>query len=1058
MYRRQAGLLTLYLTASNQTKVRAFRTTSDILPVNGRFAIGQWIPSSGNISTLPNSTFNANIDEFRIWSRRSNPSLIYRNPKLNPAASYSKDLLHLFKFDNLSNHFVKDELTSIRFIYQHWYPAVPQFSSLDISFVQETVSFRNRTFEEAAMKRCRELLFEGQIYSKCEPLGFGIISRFYIDCLQETARANSIDSAVHIVVSFVSHCRYALGIEVDGLLRPFCGITLKDYFNNWSGATCNQSCIYGVWCENVPWSRNGTSGTEDRCICEDGYWGENCSRLCPGGVLNSCSSKGKCNVVNGSCTCRGNRISTYMNDTDRLPCSECLPGWKGAECNIGTKELSVSVGNKNINRGFCIAIGNTHFVTFDRTSLSIDLQGMHLLVSNEQVHIYVATKACSIHPTCRHISEVFIIGRFGESSVMLINGQLKVTTRKSSTNEVSGIKETVLSEVTPSAFTQSLSRDTTIRYGGTKKERLEIQAGDKFYVLIFLYSNQLSVIVEERIKSLYVNGICSFAMRNSSQQTLEPQARFRNGTFVDLDAGSRTVISQQLIANEFMKSYKWNNSTDVLLSNTSKFWAQGPGYMLYFAHNRISGELLSLDGVLNEWTIELWLHPGQPAENSSDMCNKAVATKFAIEQQVLSVEHQGNRYLSLSYNGFLHFQWDEYIVSSGIQVMSNIWTHISVSWRSYDGRLRIQALSPCSNAQSFTTYNIKLGQTYSFNGTLVLGQYLRNGREILENDFVGAVDELRIWMYARSANDTEKQAKKRLYFPTPGLLVACYFDEIAKSRIPTVLAAYPLPSNQPTIDDQNTFTTSEKLDLQLMPLEAPPHWLPSTVPFEIEADYTVTFRTSNLSYTANEICHKAFYTGVLNTYCSKNLPRTAAFYYQACISDIAATENTGISEHFKVAFALVCSMEIEVPTCRLRDVYDGFPFCEDAEEQPVWTETRIFLLLLGIILALVVVVAITIYIRKSKAPTIAPEDRYGGEVAPHNDERPLFERDSFIASSFQSLPRAGPANEEDVSGLVKTSEKFLDDGDILIKTSPRRPYETSKPSLFNAYEENETEF
>ena len=954
---------------------------------------------------------------------------------------------------------MKDELSSIKFTYQKWYPANPQFSSLDISFVTEKVDFKNKTLEETAMKQCRGWLFEGQIYKKCEPLGFGIISRFYMECLQETARTNDPYRAIHILVTFVDHCRYVLRIEDDDLLKPFCGIFLDDYFSSWSGANCSQSCVYGVWRENITWSRNGTSGIENRCICEDGYWGENCTELCPGGVLHTCNNNGVCNLQNGSCTCRGNRISTYVNQTDKLPCSECLPGWKGAECNIGTKEQSVLVGNKNIDRGYCVAVGNTHFRTFDRTSFSIDLQGIHLLVGNDQVQIYLMSKACGMHPTCRRISEVFIISRFGESSIMLVNSQVKVFVRKKSTNDVSGVKESVTSEVEPTTYVQSLMRETTIRYGGAKKDRLEIQLGVYFHLLIFLYSNQLSVIVEEKSKSENINGICSYVIRNSSHVTLEPQVKFRNGTFVHLGATNKAVISQKLIANEFAKSFIWKNSTDLLLTNLSRYWAHGPGYMLYFSHNRIVGELVALEEELREWTIEFWIHPEKPADNSSNMCNKAAASEVSVKQVILSIEHENNRYLSLSYTGKLHFEWDNFIVSSDFRVMQNIWTHVSISWRSYDGRLRMQALSPCAKAQSFTRYNIKLGRTYSFNGALVMGQYLRSGRVILENDFIGAVDELRIWRYARSENDTESQAKKRVYFPNSGLLIAGYFDEITKSKVQVALATNPGSSTQLS-GDKSKFTVAEKSDLNLMPLESPPQWLPSTVPFELEADYAVTFRTSNLSSTATETCYRKFYTGVLNTHCSRNLPRTAAFYYQACISDIAATENPGISEHLEVSFALLCGKEIDIPTCQMRDIYDGFPVCQSVEAETVWTGTTISLLLLGIVLVLIIFVVVIVKVRKNYVPQIAPEDRYAGDPAPEVDERPLFEGDPFRANSLQSLYRQDNSvqEEEDISGLVKTSHNFLDDGDILIQASPRRIMASSKPSLCNSYEEYETEF
>ena len=1056
VYRRQVRLLIIYLTKSNQTVTRAFQTKIDVFPPNGSFALGQWIPSNDSISVLPNSSFNAKIEEFRIWKRRSNPSLIHRNPKINPTASYSQDLLHLFKFDNLSRHFVADELTSIRFTYQKWYPAIPQFSDLVIDFSVERSGFKNRTLEEAAMKKCRELFFEGEIHGKCEGLGYGIISRFYIECITDIGRANDINKAFNTLASFVVHCQQVLRIQHD-LFQPFCNVKLQDHVSDWSGRNCSHSCIYGVWRKNIKWFRNNTNGTEDKCICEHGYWGRNCTQLCPGGILNTCNNKGDCDIENGTCSCRGNMISTYENQTDKLPCSECLPGWKGAECNLAMTEKSLQVDNKISDTRFCIVVGNMHFTTFDGTSLSIDIQGMYLLVGNRNVKIYLISKAYGLNRACRRIAEVFIVSNFGEASVSIENGKVKAASRKRNAGDIPGKMESGTAHFKPLIYWQSLLRDTIMRYAGEKSERLEIQVAEYYHILIFLYGEQFSITVEERRPEMMnVSGICGFSVkRHSSQMILEPGPKFTNGTYVDAGVGNKTVISQHMIAAEFAKKYSWTNSTEVLLTNVSKFWQNGPGYMVYFSHNRLVGNLLSLKDKLAEWTIELWIHPGKPAKNISNNCKEAFKTELAVKQHILSIEHQGSKYLSLQYNGKLHFEWDEFAASTNLHVMSNIWTHVSVSWRSYDGRLRIQTLSQCSKTNSFTFYNIKLGEAYSLDGTLVIGQYLKNGREILENDFIGAVDELRIWRYARSKHDTENGAKQRLYFPLPGLLLAGYFDEIRDSKLPIVKATGPSQSNA---TNSYSYIIADKFNLNLMPVENPPQWLPSTAPLQLTADYTVTFRTSNLSTIARDMCHRWFYIGVLNQYCSVNLPRTATFYYQACISDIAATENTAVSRNLAVSFALLCSKKIEIPVCKLRDIYDRFPICKDEEPKPVWTGTRIFLLVLLIILLLLVSAAITVYLRKSKRPQVAPGDRYAQEGDAANDETQLFERDSFLASSFQSLQLGEKSPESGLDGLVKTSETFLDDGDIQIESSPRRPLEQSKESLFNSYEEIETEF
>ena len=1059
VYRRRIKLLILYLRTSNRTETRAFETKIDILPMHGKLAVGQWLPSSINTSVLPNSSFNAEIDELRIWSRRSNPSLIHRNSNINPTGSYSSDLLHLFKFDNLSRHFVRDELTSMRFAYHRWYPAMPRFSDLGIDFQADKTRFENRSLEEAAKSRCRALLFEGDIHRKCKALGYGTTSRHYIECLEDIARSGNVTAAIHAVTSFVDRCESFLGLQ-DNLLKPFCRIKLSDYFPTWSASSCSQSCVYGVWRENVRWHRNGTSGTEDKCVCEHGYWGDNCTNICPGGVLNTCNSRGVCDSSNGSCSCYGNRISSYPNRTDMLPCSECLSGWKGAECSIAVKEQAASenVRNKISNGGLCTAYGNMQFTTFPGSSFSVDLQGMYLLAGNEKVQIYIISKACGLSLACRRIAEIFLVGRFGEASLTFANGKGKVVSKQRAKGVADGGKKSEIASFEPGISWQSLLNDTTIRLTGAKMDRIEIQTANDYTIIVFLFGDQMSVVVKGKSRNTFFNGICSYVMANSTDLIQEPLARFLNGSFVNSYAVNKTVFSQQVLATDIMTSYSWMDSTGVLLTNTSKYWQRGPGYMMYFSHNRVETGLVPVSDELTEWTMELWIHPGMPSENASNICSDTTVSELPLKQQILSIEHQGSQYLSLSYNGRLHIDWDSYSLTTHYFITPNSWTHVSASWRSYDGRIRIQSLSQCDKKQTSTHYNVKVGKVYSVNGTLVLGQYLKNGHGILENDFFGAVDELRLWSYGRSENDIEENAKKRLSFPMPGLLMVSSFDERSKSNMPVEIARSSVSSYEFT--DRYNYLVAGKMNLILQPQESPPEWLPSTAPMQVEAHYKVSFRTHNISLAARQTCRKKFYTGEVNKYCSSNLPRTASFYYEACIADIAATENIDISDHHAVSFALLCSQQIDIPSCKLHGVYDGFPRCPGNEQQAAWTRTELTLLILGIVVAMVTAAGILVYWRKSSRPQVSPEDRYEHELVTENEDSNFFYQDPFLGSSFQSLPSVNQHNEEslNVDDLLKTSTKFLDDDDIIIDSSERQPEEQYKSNLLNSYEEIETEF
>ena len=1017
-------------------------------------SIGQWIPSFDNVTEIPNSTFDAEVDELRIWSRKSNPSLINKNAKINPTSrSYKQDLVHLFKFDNLSNHFAKDEVSSLEFRYQQWYPGSPQYSDLDIDEQIEVKVSSNQSLMDQAAVRCQGLLYSGPIYSQCKELHDGIVSYFYELCITDIARTGDPYAGIFAVASFARHCKTMLQIDMN-FSQELCSMVQPRTQLYLVGTNCSHVCVYGTW-----------SVDKSMCICEPGYWGTNCSFLCPGGILNTCNNRGVCDKDNGSCSCHGNQISEYVNDTWKLPCSECKPGWKGVECDIAEKEMSARVQNKNRNSGLCFAFGTMHFRTLDGTSFDLDLQGMYMLIGNEETKVFITMKSCGLNPSCRRITEIYVTGKFGDVSVTFANGYLRILSRKRGIHTVHGIWKGSLSEIKPSVNWQSILRDTTMRLTGSKEDRAEIRAGENYFLRVLLRSNDMSILVDESFKKGCSSGICSFSL-NKSSKNLEPSSKFMNGSYVNSVRNS-SAISISDIVHEVTMHHFWKNQSDSLLSNASRYTQEGPGYMLFFSHSRVEGTLLSLHEVLNEWTFDLWIHPSKPTYDLKSPCSNETQEPIGPKQTILSLEHDGNRYLSLKYAGRVYFEWDEFSLASSFVVRPLVWTHIAVSWRSYDGRLQMQASSDCLGLQISTDYVIKLGATYSWNGTLVIGQYVKNGRQILENDFIGAVDEFRIWAYAKSSIDIQNISKQRVVFPKPGLLLAGYFDQTYGENIPVLLA----PNSKYPLEPHNQTVIARIFNMTMMPKRNVPEVLPSTVSFELPSSYSLVFRTSSIEAAAFEICHQKFYSGVLQQYCSINLPQTALFLFHACISDIASTENLDISTNSEIVFAVLCNDLIETQACRLRSIYDGFPMCPDVKEGSTWTSTRILLLILAVILALIVIIAATFYFRMKRNghPQVNPVsgDKYRcpeDDIALH-DQEPLFVEDSFKASSLRDLSAVTCLPDPtDLGDVARTSNAFLEpagraDLPVFVERAEKTPGEKSlQATLINYYEETETEF
>ena len=77
--------------------------------------------------------------------------------------------------------------------------------------------------------------------------------------------------------------------------------------------------------KKVPCNNHGKCDNQGMCICDAGYYGEDCSHSCPGltkdsdGNILECSGHGTCDQKTYQCQCKDNR---YVGDD----CSVCVVG------------------------------------------------------------------------------------------------------------------------------------------------------------------------------------------------------------------------------------------------------------------------------------------------------------------------------------------------------------------------------------------------------------------------------------------------------------------------------------------------------------------------------------------------------------------------------------------------------------------------------------------------------------------------------------------------------------------------------------------------------------
>ncbi|XP_072025321.1 uncharacterized protein [Amphiura filiformis] len=186
------------------------------------------------------------------------------------------------------------------------------------------------------------------------------------------------DSALHKCVC--DEGWYGLGCEdpdcpgdPDCAARGICNGTFDpprcvNCNQGWMGPACEDPCENGFqdpmdsgFCNcNAGWTGVGCDaecslhGTiiDETCVCDVGWRGEVCDIPgCPGDFGLDCSGHGECNSATHECTCNGGWTgdgceipdcpgSPDCNDrghcnvtVDPPQCTDCIPGWMGADCN-----------------------------------------------------------------------------------------------------------------------------------------------------------------------------------------------------------------------------------------------------------------------------------------------------------------------------------------------------------------------------------------------------------------------------------------------------------------------------------------------------------------------------------------------------------------------------------------------------------------------------------------------------------------------------------------------------------------------------------------------------
>ena len=395
-------------------------TSQDIL------TFGKWQPAMNVSNPHPPGTFVGFFDEIKIWSRLFSPSLIWQLMSKTVKVD-SEGLVKLFELNEGTGVKVMDKLTGTSEILTNipWRKPEWEHSSLVLTRQPrlKTLSEDERTTRKSqdAFTTCKKLLKSGSLAMLCHNTGQGIISQYFKSCQDVLLKAGRSKEALRIVVIFADFCMHTLNLSrwpahelCDQFARTEMPLEMYD--------RCRIRCLYGNE------SNNAT------CDCFAGYWGENCSHICPGGSWNPCRNNGFCNSRDGYCECAVN----WNGSSD---CGKCKHEWQGKDCSFSSVTLNeryptvyISGGTISVLGGVAIEFRYTGaFVLYEDLTSKVRIEILQLPCHS----IKVCTKSIAIRIEARVL--IVAVGLNGSPPRVYVDGRfIAITSTDVHINGVNG--------------------------------------------------------------------------------------------------------------------------------------------------------------------------------------------------------------------------------------------------------------------------------------------------------------------------------------------------------------------------------------------------------------------------------------------------------------------------------------------------------------------------------------------------------------------------------------------------------------------------------------------
>ena len=858
-----------------KAKVQAITLPEQAFLSHGYLALGQWYTQAPlPVPDLPMLPYVGHIDEVKIWNRRSNPSLITSNWKLQ-AGENTPDLSYLWKLNEGTGPLAIDIIHGSNLKFPQWNPPKWLITEDDYPIGNESPmlypEYDNVTFAEAALSKCSKIFQNGSLYDHCKSLGSAILDVFYLQCLQDVAFNKDLSASVESVIAFADHCQKQLMLP-QWPARALCNDFPHRDFPNWIGVDCNIPCVFG----------RKSVYDDSMCICESGYWGEACDEICPGGVISPCSNHGICNISSGICHCdsRWRGESAEQNETT-YACNKCSPGWSGTDCSISTMSI-------NQTSGLAVFFGNTHLTTADGASIHFDIPGIYSLLKSEIATVQVLVQPCHARVSCREVTEVLVISRSVVLSVRVALGTEKVL--------IVHLNDGTLWK--PVEYGRKATHDELV-YDYRKSHLVNITVAKEINVMVALYADVVSLTVHaQRSVILSVETMVgtwnddwmddlNVGVLLPQEDSIPPKWIAVNDSYFLTDISTQSYFDTTF-GQVFSIPVK---ETNFFSEQADNF--QAGGYLLRFNQNRVKFTSVTI-GDLHEFSLQFWMRPLLEVSSVQTIL-------FFDASHILHIQlHSMIVVVNLNNN----------LVTTDLNIAVDVWCHVAIAWREFDGRLTAYLFSDeTDHTDIFVTYGINTAKPLQLGGDLYIG-----AAEVPEGSFNGDIDNIYLRDHVEDSASLTEYRKRYTEELEEGVIFGIDLEE-GYGNV-TILKLYCLDGND-TIGD-------------LLPEDNRPTWHPSDAPIDVKPDHIPKYMPEEAQHDVEDACNHFFYDHPLYTECRDILESTWKFYYDSCLSDVAASGDVNHANASAHMFALLCQRTTSLPE---KEFCGFFEFCEEIKDE-----------------------------------------------------------------------------------------------------------------------------